>query len=279
MNLESLKYFNDVVELKSISKVAKNSHISQPALSHQLFKLENEFNMQLLERSNKGVEITERGEIVYNYSKKILELYEELHKELHKDEKEKKELRVTNTSPYVNYIFSAIAGGIGSIFNQYNVEMNKDLVNKGHTLLINEKSDLIIGSEQLHDEDLKSEFIRKDKLVLVSKSEIYNLENMKVGILDYKHCKTFEENIKRNKLNIALKSNSIAIIMGFLEGKDTCAILPRIEIQKKIDSGEFFAKEVEDCYYNIYVSYRKNIDKKIEERIQGLKERINILLK
>ncbi|MGL5417261.1 MAG: LysR family transcriptional regulator [Clostridium sp.] len=279
MNLESLKYFNDVVELKSISKVAKNSHISQPALSHQLFKLENEFNLQLLERSNKGVEITERGEVVYNYSKKILALYEELHKELNKNEKEKRELRVTNTSPYINYIFSAIAGGIGSIFNKYNVEMNKNLISGGHILLINEKSDIIIGSEQLNDEDLKSEFAGKDELVLVSKTKIDNLEQMKVGILDYKHCKKFEEYIDKNNLNIALKSNSITIIMGFLEGKDTCAILPRIEIQKKINDGEMFIERLEECYYNLYISYRKNIDKNIEERINGLKERIDILLK
>ncbi|MGL4873174.1 MAG: LysR family transcriptional regulator, partial [Clostridium sp.] len=146
MNIESLKYFHDIVELKSISKVAKNSHISQPALSHQLFKLENEFNSKLLERSNKGVEITNKGQIVYEYSKRILEMYRELEQELNKNEREKKELKVTNTNIYANYIFSSIAGGIGSIFDKFNVQMNKDIKSRGEALLINEKSDIVIGN-------------------------------------------------------------------------------------------------------------------------------------
>ena len=59
--------FLKVVETGSISKAANELFISQPALSQQLKKLEKEFNAKLFTRSNKGIELTKEGKIVYKY--------------------------------------------------------------------------------------------------------------------------------------------------------------------------------------------------------------------
>ena len=197
MNIESLRYFYDVVEFKSISKVAKNSHISQPALSHQLFKLEREFNGKLLERSNKGVEITQKGEVVYEYAKKILELYDLLYEEVNNEGVNKNKLEITNTSIYSNSIFLAIAGQFGSIFNNYNVNMKIEFIN-GEGLLINKKSDIIIGNEKLEDKNIKSEYIGSDKLVLISRKNMTKeeLKESKIGLLDDKFTKEIEIKLK-----------------------------------------------------------------------------------
>ena len=66
MNLTALEYFREIVESRSISKVATNRHISQSALSQNIHKLEDELGFMLLERSNKGVEPTEAGRIYLN---------------------------------------------------------------------------------------------------------------------------------------------------------------------------------------------------------------------
>ncbi len=92
MRISSLRYFYEVAELKSISKVSTNLHISQPALSHQLFKLEKDLGVKLLERSNRGVNLTSKGEILYNYAKKILVLHDSLIEDI----------KIDN---YVQYIF------------------------------------------------------------------------------------------------------------------------------------------------------------------------------
>ena len=78
MRISSLMYFYEVAELKSISKVSNNLHISQPALSHQLSSLEKQLGVTIFERSNKGVELTDKGKILYNYSKEILKLHNSL---------------------------------------------------------------------------------------------------------------------------------------------------------------------------------------------------------
>ena len=78
MRISSLMYFYEVAELKSISKVSNNLHISQPALSHQLSSLEKELGVKILERSNKGVKLTDKGKILYNYSKEMIKLHNNL---------------------------------------------------------------------------------------------------------------------------------------------------------------------------------------------------------
>lgn len=282
MNIESLRYFYDVVEFKSISKVAKNSHISQPALSHQLFKLEREFNGKLLERSNKGVEITQKGEVVYEYAKKILELYDLLYEEVNNEGVNKNKLEITNTSIYSNSIFLAIAGQFGSIFNNYNVNMKIEFIN-GEGLLINKKSDIIIGNEKLEDKNIKSEYIGSDKLVLISRKNMTKeeLKESKIGLLDDKFTKEIEKKLKDEKVEVGLKSNSLSTILAFLESDNTYALVPYSDVRERVLKGELIVQSFNEYEidYNLYISYRKDIDDKLRAKIRLLKEKLFKILK
>lgn len=82
MHIDSLNYFYQVANSKSISTVAKNAHISQSALSQQISKLENKLNVKLFERTNKGVTLTPEGEILFKYSESILSSYNKMQEEL-----------------------------------------------------------------------------------------------------------------------------------------------------------------------------------------------------
>ena len=55
MLLENVVMFSKIANEKSISKVASANHISQPALSQQMQRLEEELGMKLLVRSNRGI--------------------------------------------------------------------------------------------------------------------------------------------------------------------------------------------------------------------------------
>ena len=53
MNINQLKYFIELARNKSFSKSANRLNISQPALSLQIRKLEEEFEYQLIDRTKK----------------------------------------------------------------------------------------------------------------------------------------------------------------------------------------------------------------------------------
>ncbi len=69
MNLEYLRTFIEVIKAGSYSDVAKMLSISQPAVSFQIQKLEQEFGVRLIDRRQKKLAITEAGKRLLVFAK------------------------------------------------------------------------------------------------------------------------------------------------------------------------------------------------------------------
>jgi LysR family hydrogen peroxide-inducible transcriptional activator len=61
MELHQLRYFCAVAETGSFSRAAEQSHVSQPSLSQQIMKLEDELGARLFDRLGRSVRLTELG--------------------------------------------------------------------------------------------------------------------------------------------------------------------------------------------------------------------------
>ncbi len=75
MQLESLKVFCDLSETKSFTKAAQINKVTQSAVSQTVSALERQFKSLLIERSKKNFRLTPEGEVLYDYSKRILQSY------------------------------------------------------------------------------------------------------------------------------------------------------------------------------------------------------------
>ncbi|MCM8541374.1 MAG: LysR substrate-binding domain-containing protein [Lentisphaeraceae bacterium] len=80
MNTRLLEYFIAVAEHRSFRKAADICGVSQPALSIQLKKLEEILGVDLFERTNKSVMLTEAGKEVLSSSRQLLTDVETLKK-------------------------------------------------------------------------------------------------------------------------------------------------------------------------------------------------------
>jgi len=76
MNLTQLETFVRVSELGSFSKAAQALGTAQPALSRQVRQLETDLRVTLLERTGRGVVLTEAGKRLFEHSVGILQLVE-----------------------------------------------------------------------------------------------------------------------------------------------------------------------------------------------------------
>ena len=74
MNLRQLETFVRVAELGSFSKAALVEGTAQPALSRQVRQLEVDLRVTLLERTGRGVVLTEAGKRLYDHGVGILQL-------------------------------------------------------------------------------------------------------------------------------------------------------------------------------------------------------------
>ena len=72
MNLQDLRYIVTVAKLRHFGRAAEACNISQPTLSNQIRKLEEELGVVLFERSNRRVDITEIGEQIIAYAERAL---------------------------------------------------------------------------------------------------------------------------------------------------------------------------------------------------------------
>jgi len=82
VNLHQLKLFCTVVETGSFALAGERLHITQPALSIQVRRLEESLRTVLLLRNRKGVTLTDAGKAVYDSAKAIFEREQGLQRQL-----------------------------------------------------------------------------------------------------------------------------------------------------------------------------------------------------
>ncbi|MEO6181883.1 MAG: LysR substrate-binding domain-containing protein [Verrucomicrobiota bacterium] len=82
MQIESLKVFCDLTETESFTKAAHINEVTQSAVSQQISSLEKTFKSLLIERSKKKFRLTREGQVLYEYSKQIIQTYDSLHNRL-----------------------------------------------------------------------------------------------------------------------------------------------------------------------------------------------------
>jgi LysR family hydrogen peroxide-inducible transcriptional activator len=72
MELHQLRYFCAAAEASSFTRAAQREHVSQPSLSQQIIKLEDELNTRLFERLGRKVRLTAAGERFIAHARNIL---------------------------------------------------------------------------------------------------------------------------------------------------------------------------------------------------------------
>lgn len=72
LEFKQLRYFVAIAESSSFSKAAQKLFITQPALSQQISKLEEQLGIKLLERNTRSVQLTAAGWDLYHRSMQLL---------------------------------------------------------------------------------------------------------------------------------------------------------------------------------------------------------------
>jgi LysR family hydrogen peroxide-inducible transcriptional activator len=72
VELHQLRYFRAVTQCGSFTLAARREHVSQPTLSHQILKLEDELGGELFKRTGKSVKLTQLGEMLLPTAESVL---------------------------------------------------------------------------------------------------------------------------------------------------------------------------------------------------------------
>lgn len=277
MNLTYLRAFYTTVKCNSISKAAKELHMTQPGVSMQIQKLENEMKFKLLNRSNTGVSVTDAGAIILEFADSMLALEDNLQKKLEELNNTTSKLSIAcckslgeDIMPCSIYTFKEI---------HCNVDVSMEIDNSYGILkkLLNHETNIGIIQgivDDSYSKDLNFLPLMDDKLVLVgsgdcdlnsiSKEELYNLPLI-LREEDSANRKLLESLLKPNginysDLNIVLSLNSPNSIKSSITYGKGFSFLPESTITHELRSKKLKKIKIEnvDLPFEYYIAIRKN---------------------
>ena len=73
MTLQQLRYVVAVAETGNITEAAKRLFIAQPSLTNAIRELEKEMQITIFHRTNRGVSISNEGDVFLSYARQVLE--------------------------------------------------------------------------------------------------------------------------------------------------------------------------------------------------------------
>jgi len=268
MNIEYFNYFYKVVQAKSISKVANETHISQPALSQQISKFEEQLGYKLLDRSNKGVKLTKQGEIVYKYSESIIKTYKSMIDDLKIDERDNRKLKIEACWPISDFILPNIIGEIKHKYPTVDIKVYTDSFDNIYHDVSNKVFDLGITYSKIIDNEINAFKVGYDSLILVASKkykipeeictcDIHNYPTIFIDdklqfkniIYDHIYNSKCDSNV-----NIDFETDSVNTVINYLINKNGIAFLPYLACKQYLDLGYIKMVKLQGFEYKFPIS-------------------------
>ncbi|OEF96744.1 LysR family transcriptional regulator [Desulfuribacillus alkaliarsenatis] len=282
MNLSAIESFCLVVKLGSISKAAKELHISQPALSLQIQELENQLNAKLLERSNRGVSATEVGHIVYEYGLKLAVLACNLRKDVERVNNNQTELTVAVSSTIGQFALPCTLYIFHEQYPESKINTKSSNTREAIELTLNGSVDFSILEGPINDDDklkLKDEGIilqriARDDLIIIAPYNEYWKDVDEISMSDFLklhwifrekgsgirstiEAKLLQEGYNPKDLHITMELDQTSSIISSVAAERGLSIVPRLAVKKELHYKTLKAIRVKEFlfYHTISLAY------------------------
>ncbi len=249
--LHQLQIFLKIVETRSITKAAEELNLTQPAVSIQLKKLQEQFDIPLTEVIGRQLYVTHFGTDIAITAQKVLD---EVAAITYKSMtfkgmlSGKLNISVVSTGKYVMPYF------LSDFLNKNKgIDLEMDVTNKSKVVksLENNEVDFALVSILPNDLQLQSEILLDNKLYLIGNQNVVaEIQNNTTGLFDvypliYREEGSATRLVMENYLNrnglqsvkkIQLTSNE-AVKQAVISGMG-CSIMPIIGLKNELEKGD-----------------------------------------
>ena len=164
-----LRAFCLVVEMKSFSKAAEASFVTQSAMSHLIKNLEDELGGKLLNRSGKAVTPTSAGKTLYAYARKILEDYKAMENDIYNIVKKiKGPLYLGASMTAAKFLLPQVFYDFIKSYHEVRINLSVSSTEKVVIELYQGKIDVGIVEGPVKDKKVISTEIARDEIVLIA---------------------------------------------------------------------------------------------------------------
>ncbi len=245
MDLVLLRSLVAVADHRAISAAARALFITQPALSRRLQQLEDELGAPLLQRSRRGVALTEAGRIATMDARDIVDRYERMKERIKAEESlAAGVVRVGGGATAVSFI---VPRAIAAFQRQY-PGVRFQVVEQGSRGVEDdvaaERLDLGVVTLPVHSRELDVRPLAEDRVVLVASTAhpLSKKRRLDAKDLDGQGLVGFEAGSAIRQLidqalrdagvtmNVQMELRSIAAILGMVESTQSLAFVSRLGV-------------------------------------------------
>ena len=275
MQIESLKVFCDLAETESFTKAAQINSITQSAVSQQISSLERQFKSLLIERSKKRFRLTREGQVLYEYSKQILNTFDSMTNRL-------QEIKdIVSGTIRVATIYSIGLHDLPPYLKKFlkayptvNVHVEYRRSNQVYEDVLSNIVDLGLVAYPSKDAKLEVVPLRKDMLVLIAHPQHPLAKNKMLKLRDLSGQKFigFEPDIPTRRaidkilkdedvnVNVVMEFDNIETVKRAAEIDAGVAIVPIGTVTQEVSKSTLAAISLEDgqFYRPLAAIYKKN---------------------
>lgn len=163
LSLEALRSFTAVIELGSMTLAGERMGRSQPAISLQLKKLEQQIGVELLTRHGSGFALTADGEVLFDYAQRLLSLNDQAWAQF-EPQQVSGQVRLGITSEFASSLLPRVLGQFAQVYPQVTLQVTSAL-SKDLLAGLGQQFDVILA---LREQSNKSDIlIQREELVWV----------------------------------------------------------------------------------------------------------------
>jgi len=275
MQIETLKVFCDLTETESFTKAAQINEVTQSAVSQQINSLERTLKSLLIERSKKKFRLTREGQVLYEYSKQIIQTYDSLHNRL-------QEIKdIISGTIRVATIYSIGLHDLPPYLKKFlrsyptvNVHVEYRRANQVYEDVLSNVVDLGLVAYPVKDPKLELIPLRKDALVMICHPShpLAKHKTIKLSQLGGQKFVGFEPDIPTRKaIDKILKENNVEVktVMEFdnietvkraVEIEAGISIVPQGTITQEVSKQTLSELKIEglDLFRPLAAIYKKN---------------------
>lgn len=233
-----------ICEVKNFTNAANELGLTQPAASQHIKALEEEYNIKIFNKANKELKLTEEGQVLVKYAKRIASLYKELEMKIDDEKKHKKSLIIGVSHTSESNVIAEVLATYCAKNKGTRIKIISNTIKNLYDKLQSYEIDLAIVEGVIPSKKYNSLLLDTDSLVVVmsndnplAKNTIINIndlknENLILRLPNSQTTTLFETNLSNanlslNDLNIILELDNIATIKDLVAHNRGISILPK----------------------------------------------------
>jgi DNA-binding transcriptional LysR family regulator len=276
MELTQLEFFISVVEEGSFSKAALRVFRTQPAVSIAIRRLEDEVGAPLFERSQKTPRLTEAGELLFDYAKRMLALRDQAQQvvaELRTFQRGR--VRIGANESTSLYLLPQLILRYREQHPNVKVEIYRHVSERLPREVLDHNVDFALLAFEPEDGDLQSFPILRDELILILHPEHRLAAREALTVKELGQESFLAHNVKtasRHKvievfaqehtpLNITLELATVETIKRFVQQQIGLAFVPRMCVREELERGTLATVPVRGLTYRrtLWATHRRGM--------------------